>query len=75
MERAQTQTQKMPLDQQVGHLVILRFAGTEAPGYVLRALREGRTGGVILFRDNLVSPGRLKTMTAAMRKAYGGSSP
>src|SRR6185436_8924836 len=71
-ERAQAQTQKMPLDQQVGHLVILRFAGTQAPGYVMRALRAGRTGGVILFRDNLVSPGQLKAMTAAMSKAYGG---
>ena len=72
VERAQAQTQKMPLDQQVGHLVILRFAGTQAPGYVMRALREGRTGGVILFRDNLVSPGQLKAMTGAMSQAYGG---
>ncbi len=72
VERAQAQTQKMPLDQQVGHLVILRFAGTQAPGYVMRALREGRTGGVILFRDNLASPGQLKAMTGAMSKAYGG---
>jgi beta-N-acetylhexosaminidase len=70
-ERAQAQ--KMPLDQQVGHLVILRFAGTQPPGYVMRALREGRTGGAILFRDNLVSPGELKSMTAAMDKAYGGT--
>jgi beta-N-acetylhexosaminidase len=72
-ERAQAQTRRLPLDQQVGRLVILRFAGTRAPGYVLRALREHHTGGVILFRDNLVSPGELKTMTAAMRKAYGGA--
>src|SRR3954469_7166918 len=72
VERARAQTQKMPLEQQVGHLVILRFAGTRAPGYVIRALREGRTGGVILFRDNLVSPGQLKAMTGAMSKAYGG---
>ena len=40
-ERAQAQTQKMPLDQQVGHLVILRFAGTQAPGYVMRRAARG----------------------------------
>ena len=37
-------------------MVILRFAGTEAPGYVRRVLREGRAAGVILFADNVVSP-------------------
>ena len=37
-------------------MVILRFAGTQAPGYVRRVLRQGRAAGVILFRDNVVSP-------------------
>ena len=41
-------------------MVILRFAGTTAPGYVRGALREGRAAGVILFRDNVVSPGQLR---------------
>jgi beta-N-acetylhexosaminidase len=59
----------MPLAQQVGRLVILRFAGTEAPGYVLRALREGRTAGAILFRDNIVSPAQLKALTAGLHDA------
>jgi beta-N-acetylhexosaminidase len=60
---------KLPLEQQVGRLVILRFAGTEAPGYVLRALREGRTAGAILFRDNIVSPAQLKSLTGALHDA------
>jgi beta-N-acetylhexosaminidase len=71
VQRAQAETEKLTLEQQVGHLVILRFAGTQPPGYVLRAFREGRAAGAILFRDNMVSPGQLRTLTAALRKAGG----
>jgi beta-N-acetylhexosaminidase len=68
-ERARDAAEKLPLEQQVGRLVILRFNGTRAPGYVLRALREGRTAGAILFRDNIVSPAQLKTLTGALHDA------
>jgi beta-N-acetylhexosaminidase len=68
-QRAQADTQKLTLEQQVGRLVILRFAGTRPPGYVLRALREGRAAGAILFRDNAVSPAQVRALTAALRKA------
>src|SRR6185503_12785518 len=47
-ERAQAAVDSLSLEQQVGHMVILRFAGTTAPGYVRRVLREGRAAGVIL---------------------------
>jgi beta-N-acetylhexosaminidase len=57
---------RLSLEQQVGHMVILRFAGTTAPGYVRRALREGRAAGVILFRDNVVSPGQVRALTRAL---------
>src|SRR5688572_24888735 len=33
--------ERLTLEQQVGRMVILRFAGTEAPEYVRRVLREG----------------------------------
>ena len=68
-ERTRDSVAKLPLEQQVGRLVILRFAGTQAPGYVLRALREGRTAGAILFRDNIVSPAQLKALTGALHDA------
>ena len=49
--------------------MVLRFAGTEAPAYVLRALKEGRVSGAILFRENLnVAPG----CAADGRHAAGG---
>jgi beta-N-acetylhexosaminidase len=57
---------RITLAQQVGHMVILRFAGTRAPGYVRTVLREGRAAGVILFRDNVVSPDQVRELTRAL---------
>jgi beta-N-acetylhexosaminidase len=62
---------RLTLSQQVGQTLVLRFAGTTAPGYVRRALRERRAAGVVLFRDNVVSPGQLRALTAALRAAGG----
>ena len=55
-EAARKVSEGLPLSQQVGRLVVLRFAGTRAPGYVRRRLRQGRVAGAILFRDNATSP-------------------
>jgi beta-N-acetylhexosaminidase len=60
---------KLSLEQQAGHMVIMRFAGTEAPAYVREALREGRAAGVILFRDNVVDPEQLRALTDSLRRA------
>ena len=72
-ERAAVDT--LTLEQQVGRMVILRFAGTQAPGYVRRVLRQGRAAGVILFRDNVVSPGQLRALTRSLRRASPESEP
>jgi beta-N-acetylhexosaminidase len=60
---------QLSLEQQVGRMVILRFAGTAPPEYVRRALREGRTAGAILFRDNVADPQQLRRLTRALRDA------
>jgi beta-N-acetylhexosaminidase len=60
---------RLTLPQQVGRMVILRFAGTRAPGYVRRVLREGRAAGAILFRDNVVSPAQLRELTGTLHDA------
>jgi beta-N-acetylhexosaminidase len=62
---------ELSLRQQVGQLVVLRFAGTTAPAYVLEALRERRAAGVILFRDNVTGPAQLRALTASLRRAGG----
>jgi beta-N-acetylhexosaminidase len=67
VERARAAVDRLSLEQQVGHMVILRFAGTTAPGYVRRALREGRAAGVILFADNVISPVQLRTLTQQLK--------
>jgi beta-N-acetylhexosaminidase len=58
--------------QRAGQLVVLRFAGTRAPGYVVRALRERRVAGVILFGDNVASRSQLRAMTRSLQRAAGG---
>jgi len=65
--------EELPLTRQVGRLVVLRFTGTSAPGYVREILREGRAAGAILFRDNLSSPGQAKALTSRLRR--GAASP
>jgi beta-N-acetylhexosaminidase len=65
--------ERLPVEQQVGRMVILRFAGTEAPGYVREALREGRAAGAILFRDNVVDPAQLRRLTRSLRRDAPGT--
>jgi beta-N-acetylhexosaminidase len=64
--------ERLTLEQQVGRLVILRFAGTEAPEYVRRVLGEGRAAGAILFRDNVTDPVQLRALTRSLRRAGRG---
>lgn len=66
---------RLSLPQQVGRMVILRFAGTEAPGYVREALRRQRVAGVILFADNVVDEAQVRTLTAGLREASGDVEP
>jgi beta-N-acetylhexosaminidase len=59
----------LTLREQVGQVIVLRFAGTSAPEYVRRALRERRAAGAILFRDNVIAPAQLRALTRALRSA------
>jgi beta-N-acetylhexosaminidase len=73
VEQARAAVDRLSLEQQVGRMVILRFAGTELPGYVRRVLREGRAAGVIVFRDNVVSPGQMRELTGTLQKSMRGA--
>lgn len=72
---ARAAVDRLTLDQQVGRLVVLRFAGTRAPGYVRRVLRQGRAAGAILFRDNATGAGQFRALTAQLRRAAGDTTP
>jgi beta-N-acetylhexosaminidase len=72
-EQAREAVDRLTIDQQVGRMVILRFQGTQPPGYVRRVLRQGRAAGVILFRDNVVSPAQLRELTRTVQEALPGA--
>ncbi len=73
-QSAPARPQQPSLAQRVGQAVILSFAGPTVPGYVERALREGRAAGVILFSDNVQSAGQLRALTARLQRAAPGGA-
>jgi beta-N-acetylhexosaminidase len=74
-EAARAAVDRLTPAQQAGQLVVLRFAGTAAPGYVTRRLREGRVAGAILFRDNAATPQQVSALAGALRRAAGRPAP
>ena len=62
---------RLTLRQRVGQLIVLRFDGTSPPAYAREVLRERRAAGVILFRDNVATPGQTRALTGALRRAGG----
>ena len=72
-EVARKVNEGLPLTKQVGRLVVLRFAGTSAPGYVREVLGQGRAAGAILFRDNLTGPTQAKRLATRLQQADRGT--
>jgi beta-N-acetylhexosaminidase len=62
---------RLPLERQVGLLVVLRFKGPAVPAYVRRALHSGHAAGAILFHDNVRDPAQLRALTHTLRGAGG----
>lgn len=72
--RPRAPVDRLSLRQQVGQALVLAFGGTQAPAYVLRALREGRVAGVILFGGNVSGPPQVRTLTASLQGASGAGA-
>lgn len=53
---ADTSTAKLSTAQLIGQRITTGYVGTTPPKSVLRAVRAGRIGGVILFTNNMPSP-------------------
>jgi beta-N-acetylhexosaminidase len=70
--QARRDVARLPLERQVGELLIVSFNGTHAPRYLLDALRGGRAAGVILFGGNAPSAASVRALTAALQRAAGG---
>lgn len=77
LAQARADVARMPLQRQVGELLIVAFSGTRAPRYVLDALHDGRAAGVILFGGNAPSAASVRALTAQLRHASraGGMPP
>jgi beta-N-acetylhexosaminidase len=52
-----------------GQLLFVGFPGPDAPPLVLERVREGRVGGVVLFKRNVETPEQLRALVAALRGA------
>lgn len=59
----------MSLEDKIGQMIGVGFAGTEPPDYLLEWLAEGRIGTVILFARNVVSPEQVARLTYACHAA------
>ena len=64
-------SERLTLEQQVGQLIVLSFAGPTVPRYVRDAMSEKRVAGVILFGGNVRSRPQLRALTASLRAAGG----
>ncbi|MEA2390212.1 MAG: beta-N-acetylhexosaminidase [Solirubrobacteraceae bacterium] len=64
----------LPLKQQVGELIILRFDGTTLPAYARRIFARRAAAGAILFRNNVSSPPQLAGLTREVQSAAGGDA-
>jgi beta-N-acetylhexosaminidase len=67
----------MPLEQVVGQKIVTAFPGTTPSNALLRRLRTGHLGGVVLFSANITSPAQLRALTRKLRgaAAQGGNPP
>jgi beta-N-acetylhexosaminidase len=60
----------------LGQRIMVGFAGTTAPRWLLGAVRGGNVGSVILFAENLRSRSQSLTLTGALqRAARAGGNP
>jgi len=65
---------RLTLSERVGQTIAFSYDGAPVPDYVRRILREGRGGGVILFRDNVVDAEQLRSATGTLQRAARGSA-
>jgi beta-N-acetylhexosaminidase len=64
----------LPLERQVGELLVMAFDEPDAPAYVRRRLRDGEGAGVILFGRNVTDAHGLRALTARLQRAAGGDA-
>lgn len=71
---APTAAARLPLERQVGQLLVMSFDGPEAPDYVRRRLRADEGAGAILFGRNVADAAGLRRLTRTLQRAAGGDA-
>jgi beta-N-acetylhexosaminidase len=61
--------QRMTLDEQLGQLIIVQFAGQDATPEALRMVTDQGVGGVLSFAANIQSSAQTRAMTSNLRRA------
>ena len=59
----------LPLERQIGEVLMIAFSGTTAPDYIRQALRHGRASGVILFHANAPDAATTRRLTSQLQRA------
>lgn len=73
---AELTAMKMTTSELIGQRIVTGYVGSRPPSTLLKAVRRGRVGGVILFRDNIPSTSRAKrSIRALQREAKAGGQP
>ena len=70
--KAVAKANELSLGRQIGEVLMIAFPGTTPPGYVQRALRQGRASGVILFGGNATSPAVTRELTRRIQRSARG---
>jgi beta-N-acetylhexosaminidase len=68
---------RIPDDRLLGQRIMVGFSGTTASAALLRSVRVGHVGSVILFAANIGTRSQLRALTGALQKAArtGGNPP
>ncbi|MFY9487957.1 MAG: glycoside hydrolase family 3 N-terminal domain-containing protein [Solirubrobacterales bacterium] len=73
---ARVAANKLTISQLVGQRIVTGYVGSKPTRSVLRAVRRGRVGGVILFRDNVQDQRTARRVTRRLqREARVGKQP
>src|SRR5438874_7848569 len=64
----------MPLEEQVGQLIIAYVPGTELNAETVAYLRECHVGGAVLMGHNVESPEQTRELTARIEAVCGSGS-
>lgn len=64
-----TPPRRMRLAHAIGQRIVTGYRGAQPPARLLRAVRAGRVGGVILFAENVPSVGAARSAVLSLRRA------